>query len=100
MSQNELYFTITAMKSYGGSFAQAMAGALMHADSTNQARIIEAFPDLVRKYGPGSFFFSEVYFATNGVHYLTNPAVSDTRAGELRWPSDFDTPHSFAKKEG
>ena len=97
MNQSDVYYTATAMKVYGGSFAQAMGGALMHADLTNQVRIIEAFPDLVQKYGPGSYFFGDVYFAACGLPFVQSPS---SQVEGMRWPSDFDSPHSFAKRGG
>lgn len=40
----------TAMYAYGGSFVSALANAWERADSTNQARLKAAFPDLFAKY--------------------------------------------------
>lgn len=56
----EIAGTILAMTHYGGSFVQRLAAAMNTADSVNVKRVIEAFPDIMTKYGPGSFFYSEV----------------------------------------
>ena len=45
-----------AMAKYGGKFVSTMANALRYADPTNRQRILDAFPDLVKSYGPGSVF--------------------------------------------
>ena len=47
---------ITLMDQYGGSFVSALAQALRYADPTNRQRLLDAFPDLVAKYGPSSSF--------------------------------------------
>lgn len=47
---------ITLMQSHGGSFVSALAQALRYADPINRQRILDAFPDLVEKYGPASRF--------------------------------------------
>ena len=41
---------VSAMASYGGSFAQALAEACRRADPLNFARIKAAFPDLWEHY--------------------------------------------------
>ena len=47
---------ITLMDQYGGSFVSSIAQALRYADPTNRQRLLDAFPDLVVKYGPSSSF--------------------------------------------
>ena len=47
---------ITLMDQYGGSFVSALAQALRYADPTNRQRLLDAFPDIVAKYGPGTKF--------------------------------------------
>ena len=42
--------TITAMRIYGGSFAQTIARAYQLADDDNAARLVGAFPDLFARY--------------------------------------------------
>jgi 2-oxo-4-hydroxy-4-carboxy--5-ureidoimidazoline (OHCU) decarboxylase len=56
MTSTQLYAMITLMDQYGGSFVSAIAQALRYADPTNRQRLLDAFPDLVAKYGPSSSF--------------------------------------------
>jgi len=56
LNSSELFTMITLMQSHGGSFVSALAQALRYADPINRQRILDAFPDLVEKYGPASRF--------------------------------------------
>ena len=56
MTSTQLTSMITLMDQYGGSFVSALAQALRYADPTNRQRLLDAFPDLVVKYGPSSSF--------------------------------------------
>jgi 2-oxo-4-hydroxy-4-carboxy--5-ureidoimidazoline (OHCU) decarboxylase len=56
MTSTQLSAMITLMDQYGGSFVSALAQALRYADPTNRQRLLDAFPDLVAKYGPGTKF--------------------------------------------
>jgi 2-oxo-4-hydroxy-4-carboxy--5-ureidoimidazoline (OHCU) decarboxylase len=56
MTSTQLHAMITLMDQYGGSFVSALAQALRYADPTNRQRLLDAFPDLVAKYGPSSSF--------------------------------------------
>jgi hypothetical protein len=56
LNSSELFTMITLMQSHGGSFVSALAQALRYADPINRQRILDAFPDLVEKYGPTSRF--------------------------------------------
>ena len=47
---------IARMDSYGGSFVSSIAQALRFADPKNRQRLLDAFPDLVQKYGPQGQF--------------------------------------------
>lgn len=58
LSPAELHRTFTAMRFYGGGFVAPLAEAWFNGDPDNRARLAEAFPDLLRKYGPGSPFYS------------------------------------------
>lgn len=57
---DELLYTTRAMDNFGGGFSRAIATALRTADSTNAARLQQAFPELISKYGPGSDFYTAV----------------------------------------
>jgi len=51
------FFAMTAlMQSHGGTFVSHLATALRYADPVNRQKILDAFPDLVAKYGPTSQF--------------------------------------------
>ena len=56
MTSTQLHSMITLMDQYGGSFVSALAQALRYADPTNRQRLLDAFPDIVAKYGPGTRF--------------------------------------------
>lgn len=45
---------VAAMRRFGGTFVRALADALAAADHDNEARLLTAFPDIVRRYGPGT----------------------------------------------
>ena len=49
MNHND-YAALIAMRKYGGSFASHLASAWMVADSTNSARLKDAFGDLLEQY--------------------------------------------------
>lgn len=44
------------MHRYGGGFCKKLADAYCAADLTNKAKILNAWPELYEKYGPGSRF--------------------------------------------
>ena len=52
MSESELNKAAHNMEKYGGSFAAAIALAYFRADSTNQVRVVDAFPELFVRYAP------------------------------------------------
>ena len=56
MTSTQLTSMITLMDQYGGSFVSSIAQALRYADPTNRQRLLDAFPDIVAKYGPGTRF--------------------------------------------
>jgi 2-oxo-4-hydroxy-4-carboxy--5-ureidoimidazoline (OHCU) decarboxylase len=56
MTSTELHAMIARMDSYGGLFVSSIAQALRFADPKNRQRLLDAFPDLVQKYGPDSQF--------------------------------------------
>ena len=66
MTNDERVYTAQAMKTYGGSFVQALGQCLYCCDSFNQARIEAAFPDYIKQYGPGSAFYQRVYEQERG----------------------------------
>lgn len=56
MNSTELHATMRCMKEYGGSFCSNLADAMLYADPNNRARIIQAFPEIIERYGPTSTF--------------------------------------------
>lgn len=60
MDEHEFYMFLMAARRYGGSFVSNLAVAWGAADSGNKARLAMAFPDIVEKYGPGSYFYDNV----------------------------------------
>lgn len=56
MNSTEFHAMIVLMEKYGGSFVASIAQALRYADRTNKQRLLDAFPDLVEKYGPNTQF--------------------------------------------
>ena len=54
MTERELAETIDRMETYAGSFYTRLAQALRVADLSNRSRLLAAFPEIVKNYGPGS----------------------------------------------
>ena len=50
MNDQERFRVKTNMRNHGGHFASHLAMAWMYADSTNERRIAETFPDMVERY--------------------------------------------------
>lgn len=56
MNSTQFHSMIVLMEKYGGSFVSSIAQALRYADPKNRQRLLDAFPDLVEKYGPNTKF--------------------------------------------
>jgi hypothetical protein len=56
MTDIEMYEMMNRMESFGGSFVVALANAMRKADVANKNRLILAFPEYVKEYGPDSKF--------------------------------------------
>ena len=57
MTERELAEMIDRMESgIAGSFYTRLAQALRVADLSNRSRLLAAFPEIVKNYGPGSMF--------------------------------------------
>ena len=56
MTEHDHYIFAQTLKKFGGHFCSKLADAYCAADLTNKARIINAFPELLEKYGPDSRF--------------------------------------------
>lgn len=57
MNAQERYAFTQTLKHFGGSFVAALGELYQVADAHNCARLDAAFPDIVERYGPGSYFF-------------------------------------------
>jgi len=49
--------TADAMRRHGGGFVSSLANALSKADGNNARKIYDTWPELVRDFGPGSYFY-------------------------------------------
>jgi hypothetical protein len=56
MTNDDFYILTEAMQKFGGHFCKKLADAIRVADSTNKHRILHAFPEMIRDYGPESLF--------------------------------------------
>lgn len=59
VTEKQIHATIKTAHHYGGSFLSKVAEAAMNADPRNRNRVLDAFPEIVAKYGPGSAFYNE-----------------------------------------
>lgn len=66
MTPDQRRATLKTMCKFGGEWVRRLAMAWICADAINAAKLGEAFPELVAKYGPGSGFFAGVAI-TGGV---------------------------------
>lgn len=56
MTHQDYYILTETMRKYGGHFMSKLADAICVADSSNKKKLIDAFPEVVTTYGPGSRF--------------------------------------------
>ena len=59
VTEKQIRATIRTAHHYGGSFLSKVAEAALNADPRNRDRVLDAFPEIVAKYGPGSAFYNE-----------------------------------------
>lgn len=59
MTQHQTIHTLHTMSHFGGNFERHLAAACIAADPSNRARLLEAFPEVQEKWGPGSRWYSE-----------------------------------------
>lgn len=62
-----------AMIRYGGGFFQKLASAMRSADATNFQRILDAFPEILKQYGPDSRFYKSSKEETIDRWTVANP---------------------------
>ena len=56
MTSDDFYILAENMQKFGGHFCAKLADAIRAADSTNKRKILHAFPEMIRDYGPESRF--------------------------------------------
>jgi hypothetical protein len=59
MTTHQTIHTLHTMSRFGGNFERHLAAACIVADPMNRQRLLDAFPEVESKYGPGSSFYSE-----------------------------------------
>ena len=59
VTEKQIKATVKTVHHYGGSFLSKVAEAALNADPRNRDRVLDAFPEIVAKYGPGSAFYNE-----------------------------------------
>ena len=59
VTEKQIQATVRTAHHYGGSFLRKIAEAAMIADPRNRNRVLDAFPEIVARYGPGSAFYNE-----------------------------------------
>ena len=59
VTETQIRATIRTAHHYGGSFFSTLAAAALSADPRNRSRILDAFPEIIAKYGPGSAYYNE-----------------------------------------
>jgi hypothetical protein len=52
MTPQETHATMLCMERFGGTFCVNLAAAMRYADPYNRQRIMNAFPEIIEKYGP------------------------------------------------
>ena len=59
MTRQEQLHTAIAMGRFAGSFFAALAEALYKADANNAQRLLDAFPEIATRYGPGTHLYAQ-----------------------------------------
>ena len=57
MNPTESFWTLQTAMRYGGSFIKVVALAGTKADPVNLKRLLDAFPEIVKQYGPSSILY-------------------------------------------
>lgn len=63
LSGDDYYVLTETMIRYGGGFCEKLAQTIRVADGVNKQKLIDAFPEIVESYGPGSRFARAAGFA-------------------------------------
>ena len=56
LSGDDYYILTETMIRYGGGFCKKLAETIRVADGVNKQKLVNAFPEIVESYGPGSKF--------------------------------------------
>lgn len=59
MTDSQVHHTVKTAAHFGGSFISKLANAALIADPRNRSRVLDAFPEIIAMYGPGSAFYTE-----------------------------------------
>jgi len=62
MTPRQLECTFATMRRCGGSFCRSLAQTWQCADTRNRARIEQAFPEYLLKYGPDGIHYTEAIY--------------------------------------
>lgn len=57
LTPTQLHRTWVAIERNGGGFCERLARAWFAGDARNRERLNTAFPELLRDFGPGSYFY-------------------------------------------
>lgn len=66
LSVDQVFTTTEAMQRFGGNFVHYLACALRHADAANREKLLTAFPEIVEKYGPQTYFYASIILDNDG----------------------------------
>lgn len=60
LTSSDAYWTLQTAMRYGGGFFKRLAEAAIYADAVNRQRMFDAWPDLLKVYGPDTFLHRQV----------------------------------------
>lgn len=72
----ELTITIEAMRQFGGGFMVKLADTIAAADPDNRRILLNAFPDLITKYGPATPFGQATSAMQELGHHFCEPLAA------------------------
>lgn len=61
MNLTEAVRTTEVMRKYGGRFMRSLVEPLLYADEINRQRILDAFPEIMDGYGPGTAAYKALH---------------------------------------
>lgn len=60
MDRDDFYWTMQTAIAYGGGFLKRLAVAALCADPVNRQKLMIAFPDIEKCYGPATHFHRQL----------------------------------------